>query len=144
MLTVSMGIVGLIFLSAPQLFSETIYHWKDRNGVSCYSNTNIPGGAAELSIMFAAGPAMETLEGPAPEEAVEENMDETPVVEPPDDVSDSKASLLKSRIGQRRTSIQHIENLLKTDPNDSGLRNRLQQKKQYLQEDIIHLGLLER
>jgi hypothetical protein len=146
-MSVSVGIAGAIFLSDARALAETIYHWKDRNGVSCFSNTNIPEGAAELSVMFEGRPGAEKPLSHDPKGAAEERFGSSGPVSAEkagDPAFDSKVALLMDRIGQRRSSIRSIENLLRIHPDDTDLRQRLDRKKQYLHEDLIHLGLLEK
>lgn len=145
MLAVPVGIAGAIFLSGAQVLAENIYHWKNQNGVSCFSNTNIPGGAAELSVMFVNWPATEKSASFDPDGAAQENIDTADAAhaeDGPGEVFDSKAAFLRDRIAQRRSSIQRIEKLLRIHSDDAGLRKQLARKKRYLHEDLIHLGLL--
>lgn len=141
-LTVPVGVIGLIFLSAFQVFAENIYHWKDRNGVSCYSNTSVPNGVREFSVMFTTWPGSKRIEAPDIMDSVDEGAVGAQAGESSSPVLDSRASVLRGRIEDRRASIQHIESLIETHPGDSGLRNSLYKKKQYLQEDLIRLKLI--
>lgn len=142
MLIIPSGVIGLIFLPVLQVVAESIYHWKDDNGTSCYSNTTIPNGTTEFSVMPSAWPATSEAEVPDLAGKAEEDADKTSPVMGPGAASDSMMTILKERIERRRASIHSIENLLRTHSNDSGLRKRLYQKKQYLNEDMIRLELL--
>lgn len=144
MLMAPIGVIGLILMPVFQAVSESIYHWKDDSGVSCYSNTSVPNGETEFSVMFAAWPGTSKVEGPDWVDNADEDVVGVPAGDSSGAVPDARVSVLQSRIEHRRTSIQHIENLLKKHPGDSGLRNCLFQKKQYLNEDIIRLKLLTR
>lgn len=141
-LTILAGAVGLIFPPAFQVAAENIYHWKDRSGISCYSNTNIPRGTTEFSVMRAAGSAAPQADGPDVADDANAGAHLTPAAKDPEAGFGSKEAILKERIEQQRTSIRYIENLLKTRPNDSGLRKRFYQKKENLNENIIRLELL--
>lgn len=141
-LKVPIAVAGLIFLSAGQTFAESVYHWTDRNGISCYSNTTIPDGVTEYSVMSAARP--ETLYAEKRDSAGDtgEGMNETQAEDGSSVDSDSRRIMLRDRLERRRASIRFIENLLKTHPNDLDLRRGLYQKKQYLHEDTVRLKLL--
>jgi hypothetical protein len=138
---VSIGIAGLIFLSTAQISAESIFRWRNRNGVICYSNTDFPNGVTEVSAMFVAAPEIVVPDADGSVAAAKATMASAPAAAP-DDFSGSRMALLMDRIEERRISIKDIETLLKTHPGDAGLRRRLNLKKQYLHEDMIRLKLL--
>lgn len=140
-LVVSVG-VGLVFLPAFHSFAESIYHWRDRNGIPHYSNATIPNEAREDAVVYSALPRSGSDEGPGVTDNTETGEGGMPVSSGSDMASDSKAVVLRNRIERRQASIDYIENLLKTHPNDTGLRSRFYKARRYLQEDIIRLKLL--
>lgn len=142
MLAIALGVIGLMLLPVPQVVAENIYYWKDDSGTSYYSNTTIPNGTMEFSVMPSVWPAASGTEAPDSADEAGEGMNETSPEMRPGVVSDSMVAILKERIERRRTSIHSIENLLREHPDDSGLRKRLYQKKKYLNEDMVRLELL--
>lgn len=142
MKAVWIAIVGMFLYPAIHAVAESIYHWKDPNGVSCYSNTTIPDGASGFSVMRSVWSETSQTEGSGVADDANEGVNEMPAVESSKAVSDSRAAVLKDRIERRQAAIQYIEKLLTTDPNNAGFRRSLYRKKQYLHEDITRLKLL--
>lgn len=139
------GVAGFIFLSAFQASAEKIYQWKNRDGATCYSNTNVPAGASELSVMRAAVFMAPEVQEPGPGGAAGE--DGARAADGSEDGSEDgsglKAAALQARIERRSASIRHIEMLLRTYPDDADLRKHLERKRRYLNEDLILLKLIE-
>lgn len=142
MLAMTIGGFGLMLFCAAHVFAENIYHWKDQNGISYYSNATIPSGERDFSVIPGGRSATSRIEGPDTGDGMEEVAGQTPAMEGSGEVYGSRKAALKDRIEHRRASIHAIEDLLKMHPNDSGLRKRLFQKKQSLNEDVIRLKLL--
>lgn len=130
----------LVFLPVFHSSAEELYHWKDQNGVSCFSNVSPPDGVRRFSAM--------TLAPSPPTGAETFDMDKNVASEVSGiRVSENNApaagrSALKERIQSRKVSIGTIEALLRTRPNDTGLRKQLCRKKQAQYEDAIQLKLL--
>lgn len=139
---VLLGVVGIIFLPAFQVVAESIYYWKDRNGIPCYSNTNIPRGTTEFSVMRAAWSATPQADGFDVTDDVDAGENDMPAAAGSEAVIDSRVAALRDRIERRQASIQHIEKILKTYPDDANFRRSLYKKKQCLHEDITRLELL--
>lgn len=135
--------MGVSFMIPHQLFAENIYHYKNRNGVSCYSNADIPEGATELSVMISETQAanIEAVRGPM-DAKVAVAIEKTGAGDS-NGGAESLTTILRERIERRAASIHHIENLLKTYPDNDRLRRGLYRKKQSLQEDIVRLELLD-
>jgi len=140
-LTVLTG-VGLIFLTGAHSFAESIYHWKDRNGIPHYSNATIPNEAREDLVVYSASALSGSDEDSGVTDDPETGGGGMLDSSGSDMAPDSKAAVLRNRIERRQASIHDIENLLKTHPNDAGLRSRYYRTRRYLQEDIVRLKLL--
>lgn len=138
----TIGGFGLMLLCAAHVFAENIYHWKDQNGISYYSNATIPSGERDFSVIPGGRSATLKVEGPDAAGGMGVAAGQTPAMEGSGEVPGSRKAALQDRIENCRASIRATEDLLKTHPNDSGLRKRLFQKKQSLNEDVIRLKLL--
>lgn len=133
---------GLVFLPVFHSPAEELYHWKDQNGISCFSNVSPPDDVHGYSTMrLAPSPALNIA-------SPEMNSDAAAGAKGRGDSDDpaptQKRLALQERIRIRETSIRTIEALLKTRPNDAELRRCLYQKKQALNEDRIRFKLLSR
>ncbi|MFH0731202.1 MAG: DUF4124 domain-containing protein [Pseudomonadota bacterium] len=138
------GFILLILLSVSPAVCETLYQWKNESGEVFYSNVSPPGEGcpyqlitmgrgegSELSTVTDPSVGMRSLEAPAAAARF-----------PHESSPESVMRLLNERITNRKNEISAMEQILRKQASDEGLRRSLMRKKRYLAEELIYLAEL--
>lgn len=120
--------MALILFTCKPVWADIIYQWKNKSGITVYSNISPPPGAdCRITGQTPIDPATESLTpGPAP--SVQKTTEQP-------SAAVREEHLLK-RVQERKTSIEAVEKLIRERPNDLSLRRNLLLKRQHLQNDL--------
>jgi hypothetical protein len=134
------GIIFLILISVSPAICETIYQWKNEREEGCYSNISPPGEACDYRVITVGRGAVFNM-SPVTDASVVASSPELSAAAsrlPRESSPKSVARLLNERITNRKNEISAMEQLLKKQAIDEGLRRSLLRKKRYLAEDLIY------
>jgi hypothetical protein len=137
------GLFLLILLLAPSAICETLYQWKNESGALFYSNVSPPREGIDYQIITLGGG--ERRENSSLTDPFAGRLPESPadtVPSPPESSQGSVMCLLNERITNRKNEISAMEQLLRTQADNEGLRRSLMRKKRYLAEELIYLAEL--
>lgn len=139
-----LGGIVLILLSASPAMCETIYRWENGFGETFFSNVSPPAeGRVYQTITMAENEGCRISSATGVPAGLNPLLETQAITDcPPKDGSPVSLHLLKERITNRKNEISAMEQLLKKQTSDKGLRRSLMRKKRYLAEELIYLAEL--
>jgi hypothetical protein len=138
------GLIFLMLLSGSSAVCETLYQWKNESGEVFYSNVSPPREGRDYEIITMGGGEGREISS-VTDPSAEQRLPDAPAAAAPSSHESSPGSvirLLNERVANRKNEISAMEQLLRTQADNEGLRRSLMRKKRYLAEELIYLAEL--